>query len=289
MDRYHLLAHFMAFFVSFVWGVTFVSSKIVLRYYTPAEILIMRFLLAYIMLWIIYPRTHRFRFREDLWYFIAGFTGVSLYFVFENSALIYSTASNVGVILSSVPIMVAVISHIFLDDEKLNRNMIVGFVVTFAGVALVIFNGQVNLHLNLRGDLLALLCCVVWGFYNLAIKKMDVRISNIFRTRRVFFYGLITVVIYQLAFHGIPDLDPLAIPEIGTNLLFLGLVASGLCYVFYNHAIKAIGSIQTSNYLYLMPVFTVITSVVVLKEKLTVLIVAGCLLIIAGTYIADRK
>jgi len=232
MDKYHFTAHIMAFFVSFVWGVTFVSSKIILRYYSPTEILIIRFLLAYLMLWIIYPRTHKFVLKQELWYFVAGITGVSLYFVFENSALLYSTASNVGVILSSVPMVVAIISNIFLEDEKLHRNMIYGFTITILGVGLVIFNGQVNLHLNPIGDMLALLCCIVWGFYSLAIKKMDTSVSNIFRTRRVFLYGLLIVICYQLLFNGFSDLKPLLIPVVGFNILFLGIVASGLCFVF---------------------------------------------------------
>jgi drug/metabolite transporter (DMT)-like permease len=289
MDKYHLIAHFMSFFVSFVWGVTFVSSKIILEYYTPVEILIMRFSLAYILLWIIYPKSHKFCFKDDIWYFMAGITGVSLYFLFENTALIYSTASNVGVILSSVPIMVAIIAHLFSDDEKFHKNMFYGFIITITGVAIVIFNGQVNLHLNPLGDMLALLCCFVWGFYNLAIKKMDTRISNIFRTRRVFFYGLVTVITYQFIFEGSINLNYLSLPLISFNLIFLGLVASGVCFVFYNHAIKVLGSITTSNYLYLMPVFTVITSTIVLKERLTILIVIGCALIITGTYISDRR
>jgi len=286
MDK-KIIGHMMAFFVSLVWGVTFVSTKVLLEYYPPIDIMILRFFLAYIILILLYPQFHKpTSLKDEFNYFLSGVTGVTLYFVFENTALKLSTASNVGLILAAVPLVVAIMTSIF-SDEHLHRNMILGFLIAISGVSLVLFNGRVILHLNPIGDLYALICCFFWGVYSLTIKNMDINKSNIYNTRKIFSYGLITSLLYRI-FQGPFSASSLLNKDVYLNLIFLAIFASALCFIFYNEAIKRIGSITTSNYLYLMPLFTIIASSFFLKERINILMIIGCILIIIGTYVSDR-
>lgn len=284
-----LLGHTLALITAFVWGITFVSTKLLLESYSPLAIMVMRFTLAYIGLWIIHPHFYRPKsLRSEMNYFLAGLTGVTGYFFLENTALIYTTVSNTGLILASAPLFVALVAHFFTHDERFHTNLLTGFFVAVAGVALVIFNGQAYLKVNPLGDFLAVLAALIWAFYSLAIKRMDHNLSAIFLTRRTFFYGILLGLAWLLATEGGLNLSYLSTKGNSYHLLFLGLIASGMCYVFWSLAIRAIGAIKTSNYIYLMPLFTMVASWLVLKESITPLMLVGGGCILLGVYITER-
>ena len=128
VERQRVIGHLMALFTAFVWGITFVSSKIILEYFSPMAIMTIRFTLAYVMLWIIHPKILKYRnLKEELTFVAAGLTGVSGYFLMENTALLYTTVSNVGLILAAVPLFVAIVLHLFTDDEQFHVNLLYGF------------------------------------------------------------------------------------------------------------------------------------------------------------------
>jgi len=285
----HILGHLMALFVVFIWGITFVVSKIVLQYFTPAALMVIRFFLAYIGLWIIHPKIMRFRsIKEELLFLAAGVTGVSGYFLMENTAIMYTTVSNVGLILVTAPLFVAIVLHFFTEDEHFQPKLLYGFIIAMTGVTLIIYNGQVNLEVNPFGDFLAVMAAVIWAFYSLALKKIDKTLSPVIVTRRIFLYGIISGIIILFVFEGGTDLSPLFTTNIWLHIAFLGLLGSAACYVLWNISIKLIGAIKTSNYIYLMPLFTVAASVVVLDEVITGLMIIGCILILLGVYVSEN-
>ncbi len=285
-----LLGHGLALFTAFVWGVTFVSTKLLLGSFTPLAIMVMRFSLAYVGLWLIHPRFYKpVHLREELNFFMAGLTGVTGYFFLENTALIYTTVSNTGLILASAPLFVALVAHYFTHDERFYINLLIGFVVAMIGVGLVIFNGQTYLQVNPIGDLLAVASAVIWAFYSLAVKRMNHEHSPLLLTRRTFFYGLLVGFIWLMLAEGGIDLSRVVENGNVWHLSFLGFVASGMCYVFWSVAIRHIGAIKTSNYIYLMPLFTMVTSWLVLKESITPLMLVGGGCILLGVYLTERS
>lgn len=288
-DVQKIVGHSFALFTAFIWGVTFVSTKILLSSYTPLAIMMLRFSLAYIGLWIIHPKFYKIKsFKEESVFFIAGLTGVSGYFFLENTSLIYTSVSNTGLILASAPLFVAIVTHLFTHDEKFHANLLFGFILAMIGVAFVIFNGQVYLKVNPLGDFLAILSALIWAFYSLMIKKMDQSYSPVYLTRRTFFYGLLIGSLMITGFEGGLDISKIASNLNWMHLLFLGLLASATCYVLWSAAIRRIGAVKTSNYIYLMPLFTMIASAIVLKERITGLMVVGALFILLGVYTSER-
>lgn len=284
-----LMGHLMALFTSFVWGVTFVSSKIVLEHFTPLALMTIRFTLAYVALWIIHPKVLKFRgLKEEAIFAAAGLTGVFGYFLMENTAILYTTVSNVGLILAAVPLFVAIVLHLFTDDEHFHINLLYGFIIAITGVGLIIYNGQVNLEVNPFGDFLAIMAALVWALYSLALKKINNQLSPIIITRRIFFYGASAGVVMLMLVEGGTNLKPLFTTNAWMHVGFLGLVGSATCYVFWNKAINLIGAVKTSNYIYLMPLFTMVASVVVLNEVITRLMIVGCILILIGVYVAEN-
>lgn len=284
----HLVGHIYALICAFVWGITFISSKKLLVYFTPLSIMVIRFTLAYFSLWIIHPKFVKpVSYREEFVYFSAGLTGVVGYFLMENTALIYTTVSNVGLILAAAPLLVAIVGHIFLKDEPFHLNVLYGFVIAMVGVGLVIFNGQLNLKVNPLGDFLALMAALVWAFYSLTIKKMDTKKPTVFHTRRTFFYGVIIGYIVLFAREGGFDITKLTYEHVWFHMGLLGFLGSALCFVLWGTAIGYIGANKTSSYIYLMPLFTMLASALILDEIITVLMIVGCVFILFGVFISE--
>jgi len=289
VKRRTLYGHLLALLTVSIWGTTFVSTKVLLGALTPVEILFYRFLIGYCALFLLYPRTHKMKGpKEELLFFGLGLSGVSLYFLLENTALQFTLATNVGFLSGTVPILTAIVAHFFTTDEKFSRKLFGGFLVAMAGTALVIFNAQVVLKLNPLGDFLALMAPVTWAIYSVLLKKLDPRYNPIYVTRKTFFYGLLTVIPIMI-FQG-ADFIPMKIIslQLVLNIGFLGLLASALCFVAWNKAVGIIGTIKSSNYIYLIPMISMISSILVLNEKVTTLAVAGGSLILTGVYISER-
>jgi drug/metabolite transporter (DMT)-like permease len=281
----------MAVFTVVVWGTTFVSTKILIGCgVTPVSIFFYRFLLAYVAIWFFCPkRVWADTKKDEFLLFGAGLTGGSLYFVAENTALELTLASNVSLIVSTAPLLTAFLSHAFVKGEKLKRTLIYGSLLALTGVAFVVYNGSFILRIKPAGDVLALAASVMWGLYTIILKQLDSRYPVLFITRKVFFYGIISLLpVFCLT----PlTVDPVVIfhPTVWGNLFFLGFIASMLCYILWNMAVKHLGAIRTTNYIYFMPLVTLATSAAVIHETITLVALLGAALILGGVYLAERR
>lgn len=283
--------HLLTFITILIWGTTFISTKILLIDFSPVEILFFRFLMGYFVLFLISSRPIRTQsFSEELLFILAGLCGVTLYFLIENIALVYTLASHVGVIVSIAPFFTAVLAHFFLEEEKLNTQFITGFLIALTGIVLIGLNGSFLLQLNPIGDLLAFLAPVVWAIYSVLMRKIsELKFPIIGATRRVFFYGLLGMLPTLFLFEFHLDFKRLGEVANATNLLYLGLGASALCFVTWNRAVGILGAVKTSVYIYLVPVITLAASFLILHEKITWATLTGAFLTLIGSYISERK
>lgn len=282
--------HLTALFTVFIWGTTFTVTKILLTYFNPYNILFIRFFMALILLTILdHKRMKYICLQDELLFVFAAFTGVVLYFLFENTALIYTTASNVGILVAVSPFLTALFSHFFLKEE-LKKCFFAGFVISMIGIIVITFNGKFVLELNPKGDTLALLAAVVWAAYSTAAKKLTLKgYPALGTTKHTFMYAIIIMIpILIFTKNGIP-LEHILEKKVLLSFLFLGLLGSGICYVTWNKAIKILGAIKTSSYIYLSPVIATVFSFIVLREKITLLEIGGIILIIIGLVISDGK
>lgn len=293
--------HGLALVTVLIWGVTFVSTKVLLEGCSPIEILFFRFALGFAALWAIRPRLLRVAgWRDELLFVAAGACGVTLYFLMENIALVYTTASNVGVIVAVAPLFTGLIASLVLREGTLGRRFFLGFALAIAGIALISFVGGAGAPadaeaadaggLGLVGCLLALLAAIVWAVYSNISKRISARgYGTVLATRRTFFWGLAFMLPCLPLLGFAPDWSFVLTPLALGNLVFLGLGASALCYVMWNTAVRELGPVKTTAYIYLVPVVTIATSVAILGEPLTPAIVAGALLTIAGLVISELK
>lgn len=285
-----LLWHLLAVGVVAVWGTTFVNTKILYNSgLTPSEIFFLRFLIAYVSIWFISPRKlFANSWRDEGTMLLLGITGGSLFFVAENSAVALTYVNNVSFITSTSPLVTVILGIVFVKSIKATWTLIVGSLIALVGVGLVIFNGSFILHLNPWGDLLALLTAVCWAVYTLLMKSVSERYSAVFITRKLFFYGLLTVLPMFLIDPWTVSLATLLTPKVAFNLLLLGLVASFLCFALWTVVIERLGVMTASNYQYLNPITTVVASAIWLSEPMTAIAYIGSALILIGVIVSNK-
>lgn len=291
MKLKHGYYHLVAILTVSIWGLTFISTKILIQHgLTPQEIFFYRFLIAYIGIWFISPRrlfTHRWK--DEFWLMAGGIFGGSLYFFTENTALEITQASNVSFIICTAPLLTTILSLLFYKNEKATKGLISGSLLALVGVGLVVFNGSVVLKISPVGDLLTLLAALSWAFYSLIIKKMARRYPTVFITRKIFFYGMLTIL-PAFCIHPLrSDFSMFLQSTVLLNLLFLAILASLVCFVLWNVVLKQLGTVRASNYIYLNPLVTMVASALILQEHITLIALAGAACILLGVYLAEKK
>lgn len=284
-----IVGHILALITIIVWGSTFISTKMLLSEFSPVQIMLCRFAIAYVVLWLIRPKLDKTNIKDELLFLLMGIFGCTVYFITENTALKYTLASNVSIIVASAPILTAILAHFFVKGERLNKNIGIGFVVAFTGVALVVFNGQFVLKLNPAGDLLSLAAALSWAVYSVILRTCVDKYNSVMLTRKLMFYGFVTALPIA-AIEGEPfPSEAFRIPEMLFCILFLGVIGSGICYVLWNKAISKLGVVITNNYIYINPFVTLVTGGIILREPITVMGVTGAILIISGVVLSSKK
>lgn len=304
MRAINLKYHALAFITIAFWGVTFISTKILINVgLLPAQIFFLRGIIAYLGLWALSPiARHEVRLmsdslRDELALLLLGISGGSLYFLTENTALALTQACNVSFLVCSAPLFTALMTYGAskilkgemkegLEDVRFGKHLLIGTILAIAGMVMVLFDGK-SVSFSPKGDILAVCAALCWGVYSVFVGRLVTKYGSILVTRKVFFYGLITILPFLVGKDF--DMSILLRPEVWGNLAFLGIIASLACFVAWNVVIHKIGNVTATNYVYLNPFFTLVAAVIILDERLTLVSAAGCLAIVLGVFIAGKR
>ena len=283
--------HLIALMTVFIWGITYIATKVLLTEFKPIEILFFRFTLGYATLWLLAPRFFAWQgIKQELMFLGAGFCGVTCYFLCENIALTYTTASNVGVITTLAPVFTAILAIFFLKTEKPAKSFYIGCLFSMIGIVLITLNGKFVLSVNPLGDLLAVFACLFWACYSILTKRSSNYGYNIILlTRRFFFYGLIFMLPALYLFDFEWNFSRFNQPVNLLNILFLGVGASAICFASWNYAVKLVGAVKISIYIYLVPILTIINAVLILDEPFTWIAAIGTLFTLGGVLLSEGK
>ena len=297
--------------VILVWGITFASTRVLLEDFSALEIQAVRFGLAWFVLWAAggwrRKAGRRRCWRDEALFAGMGLTGVALYQFLENCAIYYTNASNVAILVSFGPVVTAILAWLVTGDKTLSPRFALGALVAIAGVALVSLNGVVNLQVRPLGDMMAVCAMVSWGAYSILIEKANRRgISQMEAVRRAFLWSL--AIIAPLALWGTTEsgyyaldgsfsvttdlaenIERFSRPLNLVNLVFLGVLASAVCFVLWSRACKSLGMVRATVGLYLTPIVGVMFAALFLDERLTAMGAAGGVLIIIGVILATMR
>ncbi len=288
-----VLYHAVAFLVVAIWGSTFVFTKLLLLGgFSPAQIFTLRFIIAYAML-LVFCLWRGIRWLCDSWkdellMLGLGISGGSLYFLAENEAMNHTTTTNTSLIVCLCPLFASLLIGLFYKSQRLNRTQIIGTIIAATGLVVVVMNGHFVLHLSPLGDTLAFIACICWAVYSLLMIPANAKYDTIFVTRKVFFYGLLSMIPYFIFFPGLNVQKLFEQPALLWNLLFLGCVASTFCFLTWNWVMKKLGAIIVTNYVYFNPVTTILFAWLLLSEPITGYFIFGTVLILVGMYLSDK-
>ncbi len=276
-------------FVVALWGFSYVATKVLLVYIAPATIVFARFLIATVLLFLICRERENYG-RDEMGYIaIAGFLGVTSYYMFENVALTFTTATNSSLIGATIPVF------FLLTADVLRKNVseytkYAGALIAFAGVGLLILNGTFNLHLNPLGDFLMFGSVFSWVFYTMIIHRMNSR--NVLIVSRdltlagtIFLLPFVLLEIRDLRVDLFSQSDLLLITS---AFIYLGVFCSALGFLFWNKAIHLAGPSSTTNGIYLIPLVTIIGDSMIIGNVPNIYVMSGTVLILSGVYLSER-
>lgn len=299
-----------AVFVILVWGITFVNTKALLAQFSALEIHVLRIVLGYVALLAI-GRFERFGrllpLRDEALLFLMGLSGVAVYQLLENSAIHYTNASNVSILVCMCPLLTAVVARLVFRGRRLHPLFFLGFAIAITGVVMVSMNGISEFHFSPLGDVLAACAMLSWVVYSNLVTVMNEKgYSQVFVIRRMFFWALVQMLPFVA--YGMTDpgraamggsfaivLDAAANARRFSsflnyvNLGFLGLLASAACFVLWNRALAIIGTVRCTVGLYLLPAITVVFAYLFLGEVLTPVSACGAVLILVGVILSGWK
>ena len=114
--------------------------------------------------------------------------------------------------------------------------------------------------------------------------QMTQRYGALFATRKVFFWGLVTILPFLIG--NLPSAEVLRQPQVILNLIFLGVFASLACFAIWNKVMTRLGNVTSTNYVYLNPFFTLLFATLLLGERMTPLSALGSAAIILGVFLS---
>lgn len=283
-----VLGHILALLTVIIWGVTYLASDYLLESYSDLQLLSLRFLLAWMVLWLIRPKRMKIQsLRQELTILALSLSGVLVYYWMEARAIVYGGGTNVSILISTVPMWTLLLLCLTTKQTMKPRHLF-GFLIAIAGVVLVVYNGAaITFSLELRSVLFAFGACFSWAIYSRLIESLK-KVDTILMTRRMLFYTLIFMIPLTLFTSGVPDLRPLWSLGGGVSIAVLGVLGGGLCYIWWKSAIDRIGVVTATNYIYLSPFITMITAVLLGREDLSLLGIVGTVLILAGILLSNR-
>lgn len=286
--------HILAIATVTFWGTSFVSTKVLLNHgFSAVQVFFIRFVFTYLLLLAAsHKKILAQNFRDEFLLFISGITGGTLYFWAENTALSLSPSSNVSLIVCTNPLLIMIFGGLLFKSERLKSRQILGSLLTFVGMVLVVLNGKFILKLSPLGDFLAFAAAILWTIYSLSLKPFKARYSTLFITRKIFFYSIVSSIPLMAAEHLQGRFIPwenFAEPVVALNFLCLAIFSSLLGYVVWNTVLEKLGTVLASNYIYALPLITIITAMITIGERITPIAWAGAAAIVFGMVIAEYK
>lgn len=270
------------------WGFSYISTKYLLTFFSPFQLSATRYALAVIIMLVIGIVTGRLRpipVKDWLFLGLAAFTGIFLYFIFENSGLRLTTAGIGSLIIATIPVLNVIVNALFLKKQS---SMIVwfGVVLSIIGVFLVIKGGSDFSFKSLIGNLLvigAAFCWVAYTMFNQPLsQKYDAFSLN---TYQAIIGAVLLIILAWFEGNRFPEFT---LPII-LNLSFLVICCSALGYIFYIYALGRLGSTIVTTFVNFIPVFGVIGGVLILGEPFGLLQLFGGLIIVAGITLVSRE
>ena len=275
------------------WGGSFVASKIALPEFPPMTLTFFRFIIATAMIFpYMWSRSSsKVPNRKDIpLLFGLGFLGVSGYFAFQFSALLYTSSANASTINALNPLVSSILATL-VTDERLTKRRIGLLLLGLIGVILTVTGGDPNVLLNMefnKGDLIMALAMLSFAVYGVYSKKATQVYEPLMVTSYVFLFGLIQITPLMLLDNVLPNVLSFSLKAWG-GVVFMAIGSSVLGYQIQQVAIKRLGVNRTSLFINLVPLWAIIFSYIILGDPITIINLVSAVIIGTAVYLNTRN
>lgn len=264
------------------WGSSFIGTKFAYISFTPVFTCFLRFLLAWLVLFLIrfFVGKEQVEKKDHFWIALSALVGISLYYMLENIALGWTSSSYASLITGSYPVISILIGFLFFK-EKLTKRMVAGMCLALCGVVVL---SNVSGGSNLPGNAILVFDGVLWGLYNYMVPRFNTK------------YSAVTITYYQ-TLYGVVFLVPFALMDSHTvgpitvtaelAVIFLGTCCSVAAYVLYTYGLRKVSCATAASLANLMPVIGVVLSYLLLKESISLIQALGGAAILTGVIISN--
>lgn len=271
------------------WGMSFVWSSILLKYYQPVTIIVIRLLISCLFLFsvsLVFNKWEKVR-RSDYWlFFLSALFNPFLYFLGENYGLKYSSSTIASVVIATIPVFSPLIAYTIFR-ERLTLLNIAGLFLSFGGVIIMLIAKDLSFNVDKRGILFLSEAVLAALIYSVFVRKLTFRYRPLTIIKYQNLIGLLLFLPLFLVFESNSILVVKLNFEIVSSFLLVSILASSLSYVFYTKSIQMLGISKANIFSNLIPVFTAVFSFFLLAEHFTVQKLVGMFLVIAGVYISE--
>ena len=273
----------------FIWAGNTVINKLAVGAIVPSEIGFYRWLLAGLLFtpFMLKPVIANWSvIRPNLGkIFVLGVLGMAIYQSLAYYAAARTSATNMGIILSLMPLMVLAMSIISLG-QRLTAGALVGAILSFVGVLVVVSSGSFSAlldhGLNL-GDAMMLIATLAYAIYSTLLKKWQLRLPPL----QMLYMQILVAIVVLLPLYLMSPKTGLTVHNIGL-VLYACILASMLAPLAWMKAVTVLGPSRTTLFFNLLPLITALIAAVVLKEQLHAYHLIGGALTLAGVILSER-
>ena len=294
MTRSKLFTYIEALFAVIVWGASFIATKVALQDISPVTIVWLRFLMGVLILGLTVFLQKQFALpakKEWIYFALLGFLGITFHQWLQSNGLQTSEAGTTAWIVATTPVFMALLGWLLLR-EKLGWTKTSGILLAFIGVLVVVSKGNFRSisigTLGAPGDLLILISAVNWAVFSaLSRRGLKSHHPSLMMFYVMSFGWLFTSVLFFTT-NGWAEISNLTIDG-WIAVAFLGIFCSGLAYIAWYDALKALTTAQTGVFLYIEPLVAVVVAFFILGEAITFASLLGGAIIIGGVWLVNRN
>jgi len=294
MSNSKLFTYGEAFFAVIVWGASFIATKIALKEISPLTIVWLRFLMGVVILGLAVVLRKQFSLpdkKEWSYFALLGFLGITFHQGLQSNGLRTSEAGTTAWIVSTTPIFMALLGWLILK-EGLGWAKTFGILIAFIGVLVVISKGNIGSvsigRLGAPGDILILVSAVNWAVFSALSRRGLKSYPASLMMFYVMSFGWLFTSLLFIPTNGFAEIGNLT-SNGWMGIAFLGIFCSGLAYIAWYDALKALTAAQTGVFLYLEPLVTVVVAFFVLGEAITPALLVGGAVILFGVWLVNKN
>ena len=282
---------FLLILLSAIWGGAFSLNKMALDSFTPEVIVAGRLISGSVFLVaLIYFLYKRFSINlaQVNYYLFMSLVGIVIPFIAIITGQKNIDSAMAGILMATMPISTILLSHLFLDDEKMNKQKFIGFIISFLGVFILIYRDDLfidnSISETFESQLLVILGATLYAFAAIYGKKYKITDPLSASTGTILFATFFMTIYLIFIDQSKPSYSNLLLDM---NILLLGVLCTAIATVIYFQILQSEGASFISMMNFLIPLWAILFGIIILNDQFSWNYILGLLVILFGIKLAN--